>query len=136
MNEFKVTVELSGEDRKVIAELGNKLDAILAAIPAAHNCDGCVQAALTVAGVGKKQPQEEPQPEPEVVVTPEPEAQPEPEKKIERSDIQQKVVALSAAGKKDQVREIVKSYAERVMAIPEECLGEVWEKLQALENEA
>lgn len=53
---------------------------------------------------------------------------------VKQSDIQQKVVSLSAAGKKEQVREIIKAYADRVSAIPEDKFGEVWAKLTALEG--
>lgn len=49
-------------------------------------------------------------------------------------DIQQKVVALSASGKKAEVREIVKSYAEKVSAIPADKFGEVMAKLIGLEG--
>jgi hypothetical protein len=58
----------------------------------------------------------------------------EPAKAIELSDIQKKVVELSAAGKKDAVRAIVTKYASRVSAIPAEHTAEVWEKLTALEG--
>lgn len=51
-----------------------------------------------------------------------------------REDIQQKVVALSASGKKAEVREIVKSYAEKVSAIPADKFGEVMAKLIGLEG--
>ena len=55
-----------------------------------------------------------------------------PQYKLE--DIQQKVVALSASGKKAKVREIVKSYAEKVSAIPADKFGEVMAKLIGLEG--
>lgn len=58
----------------------------------------------------------------------------EPIKTVELSDIQKKVVELSAAGKKAEVREIVTKYASRVSAIPAEHTAEVWEKLTALEG--
>lgn len=64
--------------------------------------------------------------------TPETKAEPEPE--VKQSDIQQKVVSLSAAGKKDQVRAIITAYADRVSAIPEDKYSEVWAKLTALEG--
>ena len=51
-----------------------------------------------------------------------------------RSDVQRKVVELSGAGKKEAVRDIVKAYADRVSAIPEEKLGDVYAKLSALEG--
>lgn len=53
---------------------------------------------------------------------------------VTQSDIQQKVVALSAAGKKAQAREIVKAYAERVTLLPEDKYAEVMDKLSALDN--
>lgn len=49
------------------------------------------------------------------------------------SDIQQKVVTLSAAGKKAQAREIVKAYAERVTLLPKDKYAEVMGKLSALD---
>lgn len=55
-----------------------------------------------------------------------------PQYKLE--DIQQKVVALSASGKKAEVREIVKSYAEKVSAIPADKFGEVMARLAGLEG--
>ena len=66
-------------------------------------------------------PFEEPKPKPET-----PQYKPE--------DIQQKVVALSASGKKAEVREIVKSYAEKVSAIPADKFGEVMARLAGLEG--
>lgn len=130
-NTITMTVELSAEDRA-------RLDAILEALQGSRaNCKGCVEAALKVASTGKTSPQAAEQPEPEVVTTPEPEAAPAPEKQpertVEHSDIQRKVVELSGAGKKAQVREIVKSYAERVTEIPEDKLVEAWDRLTALE---
>lgn len=57
----------------------------------------------------------------------------EPARVVKLSDIQQKVVELSAAGMKAQVRDIVKAYAEKVSAIPEDKLQEVWAQLDSLE---
>lgn len=126
-----ITIELCAEDRA-------RLDAILEALQGSRaNCQGCVEAALKVASAGKASPEAVEQPEPEAVTTPEPAAAPEPEKQpertVERSDIQRKVVELSNAGKKAQVREIVTSYADRVSGIPEDKLVEAWDRLTALE---
>ena len=61
--------------------------------------------------------------------------QPAPETpQYKPEDIQQKVVALSASGKKAEVREIVKSYAEKVSAIPADKFGEVMARLAGLEG--
>lgn len=53
---------------------------------------------------------------------------------VDRADVQKKVVELSAAGKKAEVREIVKAYADKVSAIPEDKLAEVLDKLSKLEG--
>lgn len=59
--------------------------------------------------------------------------EPEPEApKVDRADVQRLVVDLSAAGKKAEVKEVVMAYADRVSAIPEDKLSEVFEKLNKL----
>lgn len=58
----------------------------------------------------------------------------EPARAVDRGDVQKMVVKLSAAGKKEKAREIVKGYAEKVSAIPEDKLAEVLDKLTALEG--
>lgn len=50
------------------------------------------------------------------------------------ADIQKKTVALCAAGKKPEVREIISSYADRVSQIPADKIDEVMERLIALEG--
>ena len=61
------------------------------------------------------------------------EAAPEPEEvKVSVVDVQRLVVSLSQAGKKTEVRDIVKAYADKVSTIPEDKLAEVWKKLSAL----
>ena len=58
----------------------------------------------------------------------------EPIKVVPLSDIQKKVVELSAAGKKAEVRDIITKYANRVSAIPAEHTAEVWTQLIGLEG--
>ena len=55
-------------------------------------------------------------------------------KAVSLSDIQKKVVELSAAGKKAEVRDIITKYANRVSAIPAEHTAEVWDQLIGLEG--
>ena len=62
------------------------------------------------------------------------EAAEEPVKVVSLSDIQKKVVELSAAGKKAEVRDVITKYANRVSAIPAEHTAEVWSQLIGLEN--
>lgn len=83
----------------------------------------------------KAEPQEKSQPEPK---TPTERANPEsydvlaPQHTV--ADVQQKVVALCASGKKAEVKAIVSAYAERVSLIPAEKTDEVMERLNALEG--
>ena len=45
-----------------------------------------------------------------------------------------KAITLSAAGMKDQVRDVVHQYAKTVTSLPEDKWDEVYEKLNALEG--
>lgn len=114
-----ITIELCQEDR-------NRLDTLLATV--------LELAGKHVTEMAPVAPYEAADAAPEVAAVTTP---PEPEKpaapKYKMTDVQQLVVSLSAAGKKDQVREIVKAYAERVTLIPEDKFGEVMDKLHALE---
>lgn len=126
MNPITITIELCQEDR-------NRLDTLLAVALELAN--------KHVTEVALVAPYEAADAAPEVAAVTTP---PEPEKPVEAAeppaapkykmtDVQQLVVSLSAAGKKDQVREIVKAYAERVTLIPEDKFGEVMDKLHELE---
>lgn len=128
-----ITIELCAEDRA-------RLDGILEALKS-HSCKGCVETiACTIAQmtalVEPVEPISEAKEEPKAEPTPEPEqpAVKEDAPAVSLSDIQQKVVTLSAAGKKAQVRDIITAYASRVSAIPEDKVGEVWQKLTELEG--
>lgn len=122
-----ITIELCAEDRA-------RLDKILAGlIGLQHDCNKCVESALSamkdsIEPVAPTTPIEPTEPAPAEPVEA-PKAQ-----KFKIPDIQKKVVELSAAGKKDQVREIVKTYAPKVGAIPEDKCDEVMAKLTALEG--
>ena len=142
MNEIKVTVELCTEDRA-------RLDKIIEGLSKPHNCDKCVEAAVAYVtqtteptpAQTEEAPTEEPADAPAPTVeAPKEESPAEAEKTatetapaVTKADIQQKVVALVAAGKKAEVKAIVNAYADRVSAIPEDKVAEVWANLTALE---
>lgn len=138
MSQMVVTVELGKEDRE-------RLDKILTALQSLH-CDQCVQSALKYAQAGQTtEPAADPAPaepetpaaDPEPVKAEAPAAQaeePAPAPVHTKADIQRKVVELSAAGKKDKVREIVTAYAAKVSAVPDDKVDEIWDKLTALEG--
>ncbi len=141
-NPITVTVELCAEDRA-------RLDKIFEALTA-HNCSSCAKSvaeytsqfvAQSAARAGADEAaDEQPTVDTPVAEVPEngqemPKAEDKPEApQVSTSDIQRKVVELSSAGKKAEVREIVKAYADKVSTIPEDKLGEVWQKLTALEG--
>lgn len=132
-----ITIELCTEDRA-------RLDAILEALQkASPRCDNCVKLVndlCNAKGSAPEAPQapaeEEPtntQPEPEKPT----EAKPENEStapEVTVEDIRSKVLQLTGAGKKDEVRAIVKEYAEKVGDIPADKRAEVLKRLTALEG--
>lgn len=64
----------------------------------------------------------------------EPKEETKEEPKLTVEDLRKKAVTLSAAGKKDKVREIVKKYADRVTDLPEDKYEEVWKAFSKLEG--
>lgn len=121
-----ITIELCAEDRARLDKLQATMDKLAAPIAVEPEQLSFFEVVEPIPEV--IEPEKEPEPEAA------PELQPEPEQpKIEKSDIQKKVVALSGAGKKDEVRGIVLAYGNtKVSDIPEDKLAEVWEKLTAL----
>lgn len=133
-----ITIELCAEDRARLDHINVNLTELILRVMGSQKVDtGEVlrRAAPELAGKPAEQhpvtePFEElPKAEPVPFEQPMPET---PQYKPE--DIQQKVVALSASGKKAEVREIVKSYAEKVSAIPADKFGEVMARLAGLEG--
>lgn len=145
MNEIKITTELCAEDRA-------RIDRLTAAME--RMADDMEPPVIALAGTPfEKEPKvTEPEkvetPEPVIEETPaaEPESVPEevgaPDDEPDvkevpehtKAELQQKVISLVTAGKKDEVKAIIEQYAERVSAIPDEKINEVWDKLTALEG--
>lgn len=123
-----ITIELSAEDRARLDRLAECLEKQLP--PTVHLEP--MAPAKPVRPVEPEAPTkpEAPTAEDHPVENPFPEAPEAP--KHTMADVQQKVVALSAGGKKAQARDIVKQYAEKVSLIPEDKLDEVMAKLDEL----
>lgn len=142
-----ITIELCAEDRA-------RLDRVIEALEHRPNCEGCVTAAVTMT---KEAVAEATAPKPEAKDETPTTNPPEPEKpvetptehpldappievneptapKVDRADVQRKVIELSAAGKKEAVKAIVTAYAAKVSDIPEDKLAEVFDQLTALEG--
>ena len=122
-NSITLTVELCDADRA-------RLDALLAAVQnigTPYNVP-VPEPPKEAPETTDKATEENTQPEPE------PPAQDAAEtaQPVTHADVQRRVVELSAAGQKAQVREIVKKFAPKVSAIPADALADVWTLLDAL----
>lgn len=133
-----ITIALCQEDRA-------RLDAILEALAGHRDCSKCAEGVARYVSAMTCSPFPAPEEDaPETVNTPEPEEPVEPASEpetvpevvtVNRADVQRKVVELSAAGKKAEVRSIVTAYGNtKVSDIPEDKLPEVWQKLIKLED--
>ena len=120
-----ITIELCAEDRA-------RLDKILAALENHPNCGPCLETVKNLADAIEAQPEAPKQEEPEA--SKQEATEPEPAAKYTPNDIQQAAVRLIAAGKKQQVREIVQTYAGKISDIPTDKCDEVMAKLTALEG--
>lgn len=136
MNEIKVITELCAEDRA-------RIDRLTAAME--RMADDMEPPVIALAGTPfetepkvtepeKAEAPAEPETAPEEVGAPaeEPDVKEVPEHT--KAELQQKVISLVTAGKKDEVKAIIEQYAERVSAIPDEKINEVWDKLTKLEG--
>ena len=128
-----ITIELCAEDRARLDSLLAKLDRCIGEfIPS-----GEVHTDYGYKAQGVEYATQDEAAEAKLEEIPEPYSEPcpfETAPAVTRADVQQKVVALSAAGKKEKVRAVVNAYAAKVSGIPEDKLAEVMEKLNALEG--
>ena len=128
-----ITIELCKEDRQRLDVISDTLELIRLALTTAGA--PFPAAPVAVPDAPAVEAKEMPTPEPEPATAPQDAPAEAPAAKpVERSAIQRKVVELSAADKKTEVRDIVTAYAKNVSGIPEDKLAEVWAKLTALEG--
>lgn len=73
-------------------------------------------------------------PEEETTTDEEPTQPPTEETKVGRAELRAKVIELSAKGLKEQVKEIVRAYAQTVTDIPEDRVSECYMRLAQLEG--
>lgn len=134
-NTINITTELCKEDRQrldeviaflghlvgLVGEIGKQAQPATAPLPAQEP---------TTPNTGHPVDEVSPHGEPEPVTEPE-------APKWTKDDLTKKVQALAApgTGKREKVRDIVKSYAANVGAIPEDKYPEVMDKLIELEQE-
>lgn len=154
MNEIKVTTELCAEDRARLDRLTAALEQLA---PVNIQTDETVLNFMTDGsgiGIGKVADTKDHEDFVEIItegtdlndltatgtykMETGPEAQPLPETPAApqhtKAELQPKVVSLVSAGKKEEVKEIIKQCAAKVSDIPEEKVDEVWDKLSKLEG--
>lgn len=73
-------------------------------------------------------------PEEEKPTDEEPTTPPTEEKPVDRADLRAKVIELSAKGLKEQVKAIVREYAQTVTDVPEDRVSECYMRLANLEG--
>jgi hypothetical protein len=146
MNNINITTELCAEDRARIDRLTAAVEDLVNTIkPPVIKMASFEEMAEALAhspsytnnrcpGGGPAEAPTEPETAPEEVGAPaeEPDVKEVPEHT--KAELQQKVISLVTAGKKDEVKAIIEQYAERVSAIPDEKINEVWDKLTKLEG--
>lgn len=124
MNTITVITELCAEDRA-------RLDAIIAALQSPQGKPTEAAQAVEAPDPKETQPEEENHAQmslDEAAVPTTAAAEPT----ITNDDILKKVITLSAAGKKQEAREIVNAYAAKVSDIPADKLREVAKRLDAI----
>lgn len=122
-----IPIELCQEDRARIDKVIELLT-----LSTGQRCQGCADAVQEAFTATKPIEFTKDNPEEETPAEPAQEVDTAPQ--VSKADIQQKVIQLSAAGKKAQVREIVTAVATKVSDIPEDKLADVWAALNALEG--
>lgn len=140
-----ITIELCAEDRARLDKLNERLEALIdVTLTNLDKEPKAKQAELNDPVEAPKNAQEEPKatdhptldPFPE---TPTPKEEPseapakEAKPDVTMEMLRGKAITLAAAGKKDQVRDVVHPYAPKVTELPEDKWAEVYEKLTALE---
>ncbi len=127
-----ITIELCAEDRARLDRLAEAMErktcdkCVTAAIQLAKNEQEPVEAPAAITPVTKPPGEEKP-----AEKDPEPQT---PVRTVDRAELRAKVIDLSAKGLKDQVRDVVKSFAETVKDVPDDKLAECYDRLVALEG--
>lgn len=131
-----ITINLSAEDRACLNRLTEALEGMAALetliLDQVRSLGTAPSAPEIKAQDTQKDEPANTSPEPEKPTQAKNEGDTAPE--ITVDDIRSKVLTLTGAGKKDEVRAIVKEYAEKVGDIPADKRAEVHKRLSALEG--
>ena len=132
-----ITIELCAEDRARLDRLTAALEKRTTQVDELYGKEMPSRTASEPAEekpAETTQPEQEPTPEAEPATKPSNEPTKETAPQVTIEDIRGKVLELTGAGKKDEVRAIIHQYATKVPDIPENKRAEVLEKLTKLEG--
>lgn len=122
----RITIELCEDDRARLDRLAEAMER--------KSCDKCVKDACEYLSVAIKQTEEKKEAIIENLSEPATIEQTPAESDIDHAELRAKVIELSAKGLKDQVRDIVRTYAQTVTDVPADKVSECYKKLEALEG--
>lgn len=130
-----ITIELCAEDRARLDRLTDFLEKRIAQVDELYGKELPSRTEKeTTEEKTAETTQPEQTPDPEANPATEPSNEPAKAKPVTIEDIRGKVLKLTGAGKKDEVRAIIHQYATKVPDIPEDKRAEVLKKLTKLEG--
>lgn len=127
-----ISIDIKLADKALLEDINNNLKSLLKALEGREKWES-VQAPREADAVGTNEPKAEAEAEaPAEAEGVKEEKKTEPT--VTTTQLQKMAIELSAQGRKVEVRDIVKAYAEKISELPEDKLEEVMSRLEELKN--
>lgn len=126
-----ISIDIKLADKALLEDINNNLKSLLKALEGKEKWES-VQAPWEADAVGTNEPKTEEAEAPAEAEEVKEEKKTEPT--VTTAQLQKMAIELSAQGKKVEVRDIVKAYAEKISELPEDKLDEVMSRLEELKN--
>lgn len=127
----RISIDIKLADKALLEDINNNLKSLLKALEGKEKWES-VQAPWEADAVGTNEPKAEAEAEAPAEAEEVKEEKTEPT--VTTAQLQKMAIELSAEGKKVEVRDIVKAYAEKISELPEDKLEEVMSRLEALRD--
>lgn len=124
-----ISIDIKLADKALLEDINNSLKSLLKALEGKEKWEP-VQAPWEADAVGTNKPKAEAEAPAEVEEVDEEKTEPT----VTTAQLQKMAIELSARGKKVEVREIVKAYAEKISELPKDKLNEVMSRLEVLRD--
>ena len=124
-----ISINIKLADKALLEDINNNLKSLLKALEGKKKWEPA-QAPWEADAVGTNEPKTEAEAPAEAEEVKEEKTEPT----VTTAQLQKMAIELSAEGKKVEVRDIVKAYAEKISELPEDKLGEVMSRLEALRD--